>query len=383
MQRVYGHFQENLRAILTAARRAGAKVVLSTMATNLRDCPPFASACGKELPPQQRTEWERAFAEGVSCERAEDWAGAVRAYLEASAMDDGHAELNFRLARCYRQLRLPGEAAERYRAARDADRLRFRADSRINDIIRALAREHAGPHLRLLDAEALFARRGPDGVAGGEYFYEHVHLTPVGNHLLAQAMAEELMALLEWGHSVGAPESSANPSNPDPAAGWASASECLRWLGCTGRNLHDLWSLMLDRCSRPPFTLQLEHTNHLRWLETRRDAYRPATKPAQLRQSVRDLGELVAARPEDPHLRSNLAAHLELAGENVRAEAEWREAIERLPSSWQLWFNLGNLLAGEGRNEEAQRCYARCLALNPWLPEVRARLAALSPRHGR
>ena len=43
----------------------------------------------------------------------------------------------------------------------------------------------------LLDAEALFATNGPPGGPGAELFYEHVHLTPEGNYLLARAVAGE------------------------------------------------------------------------------------------------------------------------------------------------------------------------------------------------
>ena len=39
----YHDFQENLRDILRAGLDSGARIVLSTVAVNLKDCPPFAS----------------------------------------------------------------------------------------------------------------------------------------------------------------------------------------------------------------------------------------------------------------------------------------------------------------------------------------------------
>lgn len=369
--RVYDNFRENLRETLAAAKHAGVKVVLSTMGTNLRDCSPFASAHGASLGAAELVEWDRAFQNGVAREEQGDRAGALESYRNAAALNAGHAELQFRTARCLLALGQPREADEHFRAARDADTLRFRADSRINDLIRVAAKDAAGQGLRLFDAEALFARQSPDGLPGGEFFYEHVHLTPTGNYLLARGLATELAGLLGL-------KDARDSAGSGWLSDWAPEADCLRWLGCTGRNLHDLWSLMLERCGRPPFTQQLDHTNHVRWLEERRNAYRLATKPTQLRQFARELSTLVAARPDDPYLRSNFAAHLQFAGDNPRAETAWREAIERLPNSWQLWFNLGNLLAEERRTEDARRCYDRCLELNPWLPEVKRQLTALT-----
>ncbi len=40
---VYSSFRENLEAMLRAGHRSGVPILLSTVASNLRDCPPFAS----------------------------------------------------------------------------------------------------------------------------------------------------------------------------------------------------------------------------------------------------------------------------------------------------------------------------------------------------
>ena len=43
MPTVYAHFQRNLDDILRMGVDSGAKIVLSTVASNLKDCPPFGS----------------------------------------------------------------------------------------------------------------------------------------------------------------------------------------------------------------------------------------------------------------------------------------------------------------------------------------------------
>ena len=39
-----------------------------------------------------------------------------------------------------------------------------------------------------MDAASIFAQLSPNGTVGRDLIYEHVHLTPLGNYLLARAM---------------------------------------------------------------------------------------------------------------------------------------------------------------------------------------------------
>ncbi len=65
---------------------------------------------------------------------------------------------------------------EHFLRARDLDTLRFRADSKINDINRSVASSFPGSDL--VDADAVFSKASPNGIIGSELVYEHVHLTP-------------------------------------------------------------------------------------------------------------------------------------------------------------------------------------------------------------
>lgn len=136
LERRYDAFRQNLAEIVRTGTRAGAEVLLATVPVNLRHCPPFASAGTNDA--------------------AQEFRGAVD--LQRAGRVD--------------------EAAARFRRARGFDLLRFRADSRINDVIRDTAgRERA----RLVDTERSF------GIAGSDMFREHVHFTPAGS--LAQMQA--------------------------------------------------------------------------------------------------------------------------------------------------------------------------------------------------
>ena len=69
-------------------------------------------------------------------------------------------------------------AQKEFAAARDLDALRFRCDSRLNEIIR----QQAEGDVALADGERALAEASPSGIPGAEFFYEHVHLTFQGNY---------------------------------------------------------------------------------------------------------------------------------------------------------------------------------------------------------
>jgi hypothetical protein len=49
LRQVYANYEANLRDIVRAASRAGAKTILCTVASNLRDCAPLLSVHGQGL----------------------------------------------------------------------------------------------------------------------------------------------------------------------------------------------------------------------------------------------------------------------------------------------------------------------------------------------
>ena len=97
---VYDNFRQNLMDICGIARRAGAAVILSTVAVNLRDCPPFASQHRSDLSAEELAEWESLYQAGVELESKSRWEEALKKYEAAARIDDRFAELPFRLGRC-------------------------------------------------------------------------------------------------------------------------------------------------------------------------------------------------------------------------------------------------------------------------------------------
>ena len=349
-KRVYNHFEQNLRDILKTAHRAGVPVLLCTVGSNLKDCAPFASQHRAGITPGELSEWRAGYEAGVAAETSGNYTNAATAYEKASRLDQDFAELAFRRGECDDVSGKYGEALQLFEQARDDDALQFRADATINEIIRKTAAAFGESQVKLVDAEKLFSDHSPHGLAGSEFFYEHVHLTPEGNYLLARALAEEAVRILSL----------------RPSGEWLSRPECFQWLGLTDWNRYDAFEVILDRIQTAPFTSQLNHTQQVQYIQQQLTRYRLGTKPAQVRREAEQVAQLVSRRPEDPDLRWTLAALLESIGDNAGAEEQWRTLMRLQPQFSLPPCNLAKLLEQTGRQKEALALYLECLKLSPY-----------------
>lgn len=142
-------FEENLTLLVERSRAAGVPVMLSSIASNVRDLRPLVSP-GNGGP-----------------------GGADSTYAAASAA-------------------LAAGDSARARAlfvrARDLDVVRFRAPSAANEVIRRVAREHGAVYVPV--AERFDQLSG--GMPGQELFLEHVHPTQHGQAVIARTVFETM-----------------------------------------------------------------------------------------------------------------------------------------------------------------------------------------------
>jgi tetratricopeptide (TPR) repeat protein len=331
-QRVYRHFNRNLHGLLEAGAQTGVPMILCTVATNLKDCAPFASLHRLGLSPEALNQWQASYKAGEASQSQGNLTNALRFYAKAAEIDSEFADLAFRQAECWLLLGNEREAQKFFRQARDLDALQFRADSRVNEIIRATAAESANRRVSLVDADQLVMTNSSRGLPGSDFFYEHVHLTPEGNYLLARAIANQAIKALSL------------PTTGD----WLNQSNCFRKLGLTDWNRYDALNTILDRIQSAPFTNQLNHVRQMQRVNEQLERYKMATKPAQIRQEAAQVAALVRADPEDPDLRWNLAALLQNLGDYAGAEEQWRALIRLQPFSTLPAFNLAKLLEAQG-----------------------------------
>ena len=332
MAAVYQSFEANLHDMLEAARASGARVLVSTVGTRLRGFAPFASL---HRPGADPAPWSVHFEAGKRLE-AEGRNGQAQAeYLAAAAIDPDYAELQYRLGRSDLALGDAADARERLVKARDLDTLRFRADSRIDAILRRAAGAD------LVDGAAALDAGSPQGLPGDELFYEHAHLTPEGNYLLARAFLAPVAAAL------GLPRA-------EPPA----EADCLRRLALTGFDRYRVAKEVLRRLSRPPFAGQLDHREQVAGLERARD--REAKE--EFEQSDAAYRAAIAERGADPWLHINYGILLDTRDvflarhgqpDAGRAVAQYQQALELLPQTVPARFRLAEALLRLGRADEA------------------------------
>ncbi len=300
MNGVYANFENNLRDTIAVARKSGAKVIVSTVATNLQDCAPFGSLHKENLSPDALRSWSALFEHGSELEQQGLYAEALKAYQGAANIDGEYAEVEFRIAHCLGKLWNHNEAKEHFTRARDLDTLRFRADSRINEINRSTA---ASSGAELLDAEAILSQQSADGIIGSDLIYEHVHLTPLGNYVLARAMFSQIAASL------------ASRSEHPTANDVPSEAECERLLALTGNDRFRLNQEMMRRLQEPPFSNQLNHSEQmLRLMAKAGDANENPN------DTVSQYQWAIGKRPDDRVLRSKFGQFLFPYNQNAAAQ---------------------------------------------------------------
>ena len=189
-----GNFRQNIKEMVEISQNHGVKVMVSTVASNVKDSPPFSSMHRVDLSDRELMIWESLYQQGVSLERQDLFSKAIEIYHKAEKIDAAYAELNFRLANCYYHLGNYTKAKEYYIKARDKDTLRFRPSSAINQVIKQdYERQPIENFTQLVDIEKSFAEASPEGIPGENLFYDHVHLNINGNYLAASIIFDSII----------------------------------------------------------------------------------------------------------------------------------------------------------------------------------------------
>ena len=342
LEEVYEHFRRNLVDIVRTAHRNRAQTLLVTVATNLRDQPPFASLHRRDLSDQDAERWLALYRLGIQAAEADDPAAALTHWRQAERLDGQHAELQFQIGRAMLMLGQPAEATRYLIRARDLDALRFRADTRINEILRQVAMTETERRVTLVDADRLFVAggEGVPALPGRRFFHEHVHLTFAGNLALANAVFEHVANRLPKTYIR------------DPSVVMPNASEMADRLAFTAFDHAELEADILRIVSRPPFTGQFGNAEDVasRWddlARLRSELDRQAWEKARLSYRHR-----LQEDPDDLELRRRFASLL-LRRDPAQSIEHWRLLLERLPevASWRA--SLATALTDAGQSEEA------------------------------
>jgi tetratricopeptide (TPR) repeat protein len=349
MATVYASFEQNLNDTIDTGLGGGAKVLVSTVARNLKDCGPFGSEHRPGLPAQELSQWDNFYQMGIRAQEAGRPAEAIDSFRQAVRVDDAYAEAHFRWGQCSLALGHDAEASRQFALACDQDTLRFRADSRINEIIRRAASNREQQGVQLVDSEAAMALQSPHGLTGGEFLYEHVHLNFEGNYLVARALVKQI------GNAL-----SGSAEHP-----WPTADDCARRLGWNDFTRHEAEIKILSRLNDSPFKEQADNRQQVQRLLKQIQQLQPAMLPDALRADEARTQAAADAAPGDWILQENLAHLQQQTGDAAAATESLRRLAQFLPQSPDAWYDLGLALETAKRDDEAIAAFQKATRLGP------------------
>ena len=352
-QRVYGNFERNLRDIVQTGLDAGAHILLSTVAVNLKDCPPFGSLISSNLSVGDRDRVGQLMAGGNTLAGQGEYQAAGQCYAQADQYHPQSAELEFRLGGCLLQLTNRSAARLHFQTAVDLDCLPFRADSRINVTIAEIGRQLVSPGLVFSDAAAAIESGHTDDVPGQENFYEHVHFNFDGNYRLARAWAEQIIPLVQAGPGDG------------PGKILVSQEFCERQLGLSDWDRCNVLAEVCRRFQQPPLSSQFNNHERLQACLDQAQKLRTEMDAGAARQARQAYLDALKAAPEDYYLLENFGFFLADTGDIPAAVDQWQKVRALFPEDHEAYFQLGRLAGRQGKFEAANNLLGKSVAIHP------------------
>ncbi len=259
------------------------------------------------------------------------------------------------------------------RAARDADVLRFRADSTINTIVREVAAEQKTAGVRLVNAEQSLAKSDLciGGIPGEGLFYEHVHFNFDGNYLLARALLQEVEAALP---------ALAGSRKQGPIL---SRQECAEALALTPWDEQQMAGLIAETSARPPFNKQLDHADRTALLRKRgKELGGLANTPTALDAAYQACQAAFDKTPDDCLSRLHLIKLALASGRPKTALEQVRIAAQQLPRDPEVNMLRGCAARNCGKLDEAVDAFRKVLEVDPGLVMANYDLALILDRRG-
>lgn len=329
-------FGRNLEDLCAAAARSGVPVVLATVAVNTTDQPPLLAL---HAPGTANTDSIRCatLLAGAAQALERGDADAAEALLDAAlVLDPEHAG---GLYLCGRQLAAQGrpvEARARFRQACEGDALRFRADTGINDVIRAVASAYDNTVL----ADVAMAMEDVDHAT---VFLDHVHFSFAGNLAVGALLSTSAAQALDL-----------PPSMP------ASEPEVTAWLGHTTYDSWEAADAILGITGRPPFAAAQGDRDRIRSAGLELDARNvPVATFLDAHAAAR------RRHPDDPFLQEIEARLLQRLGRDNEAISMWSRLLAWYPDAADWLTHRGEALMRCGNPEAAIRDFRQARALAP------------------
>lgn len=188
-QQAVERFEQNLRAMQSFAAARNIPILFVGPACNERHQPPIEPALPR-VPVPGEPPWHADVRKAEHWLRYDQPSKALPILQAAAEIASGSAIVEYRLGQTYDQLSDRELAAKHYAAAVEADGTRFRAPAAFREVMSQLAHRDEQHRAYYVDARAALIHAAEHGVPDETQFWEHVHFTWEGNHVLAKSLAE-------------------------------------------------------------------------------------------------------------------------------------------------------------------------------------------------
>lgn len=185
----YRSFEANLEDMAQLARDHGVRLLLSTVAGNVRTLAPIGSGDPPSLPAADLLRLRTTVEAARDALARGQPQRALAALDEARAVAADEADVHFLSGTARLDAGDPAGARRDFEHALERDPRRHRATPRINTIVRAVAAREQVP---LVDIAETLAARAPAGICGNESFVDHVHPTMPALVAIAREIARTM-----------------------------------------------------------------------------------------------------------------------------------------------------------------------------------------------
>jgi tetratricopeptide (TPR) repeat protein len=335
MESVYDHYEDNLVSITETLRDKGIHVVLSSVPVNLRHSAPFLSVHNRDLSSDLLDLWRESTRNGAQSSEQKDWDDAIAHFQAALAINPDYADTHFRLATAFENIGQFQQAKAHYQRALDLDALRFRADTRINEIVRRVAAGSDDDTVSFVDSAAASEQASQPFQPGWNLFLEHVHYDFAGNHVIAAEISRSIMGRL----------TGTDAYQPLPAV------EVARRVGFPNFDTIEEIRNLQGMIEHPPFPGQSNYVELQQFLDGKLQSVieevGSSTAVVQRRREVADAG------------LADWKVHFELAvlSQRLRDTAAMydhlNEILELYPHNRETYMKIAEALSKEGKWREA------------------------------
>jgi len=341
---VYEHFDANLRDIIDVLSNKGMHVVLSTVPVNLRHSAPFLSLQDESLSAEQRKQASDLRELATAQSRNQKWEAAAVLWQEVVELDPMHADSHFQLATTLERQGDYAGARRHFNRALDLDALRFRADTKINELVKAAAKDYPDSVLSFVDSAAAFDRASAPFAPGWESLVEHVHYTFSGNDILARVFARAIATHIE-------------DSRPQ---GVLSSEQVAERIGYpnheTIQNIQNLQGM----AEQPPFPGQSNYQDYLAHMAD--ELSKLEGQVGEPKDVVRRRQKVLAEGTADWKVHFEMAALAKYL-KNKQAQYYHLTTLNKVyPHNRESQMNLATLLSQDGRWAEAIPVLERSLS---------------------